>query len=182
MSGNDSPIPGNATVKIEQLKSFTSLQSQVTSPQKTMNETNTHFRYLLQNTNNETILEVNADEGPSCIGPLSGKFRYIAAQPEVDDKNWSLPLGRVPPNQSVDAEVDMNDDDASYEFVDGENNADIQTAVNTFWQAYNNKSSKLSNDEKLEMAKEVCNTLYDMADRWNGNTSKKQRRHRYSPK
>ena len=64
MSGNDSPIPGNATVKIEQLQSFTSLQSQVTSPQKTMNETNTHFRYLLQNTNNETILEVNADEGP----------------------------------------------------------------------------------------------------------------------
>lgn len=43
MSGNDSPIPGNATVKIEQLKSFTSLQSQVTSPQKTMNETNTIF-------------------------------------------------------------------------------------------------------------------------------------------
>ena len=62
-------------------------------------------------------------------------------------------MGRVPPNQSVDAEVDMNDDDASYEFVDGENNADIQTALNTFWQAYNNKSSKLSNDEKLEMAK-----------------------------
>ncbi|KGU32236.1 hypothetical protein MEW_01018 [Candida albicans P60002] len=61
MSGNDSPIPGNATVKIEQLQSFTSLQSQVTSPQKTMNETNTHFRYLLQNANNETILEVNAD-------------------------------------------------------------------------------------------------------------------------
>lgn len=91
-------------------------------------------------------------------------------------------MGRVPPNQSVDAEVDMNDDDVSYEFVDGENNADIQTAVNTFWQAYNNKSFKLSNDEKLEMVKEVCNTLYDMADRWNGNTSKKQRRHRYSPK
>ena len=81
-------------------------------------------------------------------------------------------MGRVPPNQSVDAEVDMNDDDASYEFVDGENNADIQTAVNTFWQAYNNKSFKLSNDEKLEMVKEVRNTLYDMADRWNGNTSK----------
>lgn len=182
MSGNDSPIPGNATVKIEQLQSFTSLQSQVTSPQKTMNETNTHFRYLLQNANNETILEVNADEGPALIGPLSGECGYVAAQPEVDDKNWSLPLGRVPPNQSVDAEVDMNDDDASYEFVDGENNADIQTAVNTFWQAYNNKSFKLSNDEKLEMIKEVCNTLYDMADRWNGNTSKKQRRHRYSPK
>ena len=34
MSGNDSPIPGNATVKIEQLQSFTSLQSQVTSPQR----------------------------------------------------------------------------------------------------------------------------------------------------
>ena len=41
-----------------------------------MNETNTHFRYLLQNTNNETILEVNE-------GPFMG---YVAAQPEVDDK------------------------------------------------------------------------------------------------
>ena len=78
-------------------------------------------------------------KGPSCIGPLSGNA-YVAAQPEVDDKNWSLPLGRVPPNQSVDAEVDMNDDDASYEFVDGKNNADIQTAVNTFGKLITTKA------------------------------------------
>ncbi|CAX44167.1 conserved hypothetical protein [Candida dubliniensis CD36] len=156
---------------------------------KAPTEANTYIRYLLQNSNSENILETTTDVGPVLIGPLSGECRYIEAQSHLDDRNWSLPMGKVSPNLSVNEEADGNinddygdEDDGSFDFFSEENNADMQTAWNTFLKAYNNNKSKLNNDEKLEVTKKVCNALYDEANRLNGNSSNKQVRHRYAAK
>lgn len=93
---------------------------------------------MLQNSNSENILETTTDVGPVLIGPLSGECRYIEAQSHLDDRNWSLPMGKVSPNLSVNEEADGNinddygdEDDGSFDFFSEENNADMQTAWNT---------------------------------------------------